>query len=247
MSGLIARVLFAPKSGAEEAEWEDAAAYSERRGVMAVADGASASYRSARWSSALVDSFVSEPPELAEGLESFLEWVQRVGDRFQADSEAISETSWYASDASRRGSFATFCAVQLRGGSTPRFRAVQVGDACLFHCRGDHLVTAPLDDPDSFGSTPDLLGSTPYRESYGAEAARFVEAAVRGGDVLFLTTDALGAAMLRLAAAGQPVWSYFAAVGVTGFDQVVSGLREADVMEDDDVTLLRVRVPQEAR
>mgnify|MGYP003445329376 CR=1 FL=1 len=100
------RAFWAPK----------AAAFDEARQVVAVADGASSSYRAGMWSSRLVEEFLARPPQLAPGLISFHEWVASVADGFQSASEAVSETSWYASDASRRGSFATFVGVTLLSG-----------------------------------------------------------------------------------------------------------------------------------
>lgn len=236
----VVRVLHHPKSSYEEDEWEDAAAYSEQRGVVAVADGAAASYRAARWSSALVESFVTT--DVGMDGERFAAWVAEVGERFQDRSVDVSDdASWYASDASRRGSFATFCGLRFDPGGT-RYTAVHVGDACLFHTRGDRLVAANLNDPGEFDSMPDLLSSADYSGSRGAETARFLRGDVEPGDVLFLATDALGAAMLRLDRAGQSVWRFFNRIGQQGFGPLVEELRSSLVMEDDDVTLMRVRI-----
>lgn len=242
----IVRVLHHPKSSHAEDEWEDAAAYSERRGVVAVADGAAASYRAARWSSALVESFVTTPVEMTPN--AFSKWVADTGERFQDRSVDISEgSSWYASDASRRGSFATFCGLRFDPGEGSGYAAVHVGDSCLFHTRAGRLLSANLDDPAAFDSMPELLSSADYDGSRGAEKARFSRGDVAPGDVLFLTTDALGAAMLRLAQAGQSVWRFFGRVGQQGFGPLITALRDASVMEDDDVTLMRVRIRQESR
>jgi hypothetical protein len=237
----VVRVLHHPKSSHAEVEWEDAAAYSERRGVAAVADGAATSYRAARWSAALVESFVAGEVSMTPA--GFSAWVTGLGERFQDRSVDVSDTaSWYASDASRRGSFATFCGLRLDPSGGPGYSAVHVGDACLFHTRGDRLVAATMDDPSAFDAMPELLSSADYDGSRGAERARFSSGEVAPGDILFLTTDALGAAMLRLARAGQSVWRFFGAVGQEGFRSVVEALRDATVMEDDDVTLMRIRV-----
>lgn len=235
----IVRVLHHPKSSHADDEWEDAAAYSERRLVAAVADGAAASYRAARWSSALVESFVTtQVPMTPKGFE---QWVDEVGAAFQARSVGVSGgRSWYASDASRRGSFATFCGIRFD--ERLRYSAVHVGDACFFHTRGGELVRANLNDPSVFDSMPELLSSAEYNGAHGAQLAHFLHGEAVPGDVLFLTTDAIGAAMLRLAAAGHGVWEFFSAIGQRGFGPLADALRSSSVMEDDDVTLLRLRV-----
>ena len=242
------RAFWAPKTAARESEWEDAAAYDESRQVVAVADGASSSYRAGHWSSRLVEEFLAEPPQLAPGLTGFHQWVAQVADGFQSASEAVSDTSWYASDASRRGSFATFVGVTLMSGANgARFVGVQVGDACLFHTRGDQLITAlPTRDPEGFNSTPDLLGSSAYEESHGAEAGVYCEGIVEPGDVLYLTTDAMGSAMLALAEANQPIWRAGQHLGPRRFRSMVNELRQSEVLEDDDATLVRVQMEESA-
>lgn len=236
-------MLFEPKEGSSVEEWEDSAAYDERRGLCAVADGAGSSYRAARWSSALASSFITTPPKLDSDLGDFRAWVGQVADGFQVDSEQVSDSTWYTSDASRRGSFATFVGVRLSPGDPMSLTGVHLGDACLFHTRGDQLITAPITDPDAFDSTPDLLGSSAYGDSYGAERATFIRAAVQPGDVIFLTSDALGAAMLRLARENRPMWSGFARLDQGGFRSVVARLRSEGIMENDDVTMLRLHAP----
>lgn len=237
----VIRVLHQPKSSHAADEWEDAAAYSEQRGVVAVADGAAASYRSAQWSAALVESFVTDAVPMS--VIGFDTWVTDVGERFQDDSVDMSHgSSWYTSDASRRGSFATFCGVRFDPGGAG-YTAVHVGDACLFHTRGSDLIAANLEDPGAFDSMPELLSSADYDGSRGAERATFSRGVVSAGDVMFLATDALGAAMLRLAHAGQDVWRFFGDVGQRGFAPLVEALRDSLVMEDDDVTLMRIRIP----
>ncbi|MEZ5383629.1 MAG: protein phosphatase 2C domain-containing protein [Microthrixaceae bacterium] len=242
----IIRAYWAPKAAAEEREWEDAAAYDEARGVAAVADGASSSYRAGRWSALLVEEFLKRPPQLSPDLSEFHRWVATVAEGFQTSSEAVSDTSWYASDASRRGSFATFVGTFLLSGvGGTRFIGVQLGDACLFHTRGEQLVSAlPTRDAEGFDSTPSLLSSSPYEESYGAEAARYCEGDLRPGDCLYLTTDAFGSAMLALAEAEQPIWTAAADFGPNRFTRIVDELRAVEVLEDDDVTLVRIQLQE---
>ena len=168
----IVRVLHHPKSSHAEDEWEDAAAYSERRGVAAVADGAAASYRAARWANALVESFITTDVRLDPA--GFEQWVAKMGEEFQDQSiDASGGASWYASDASRRGAFATFCGIRFHEDG-PAYSAGHVGDACLFHTRGDDLVSANLTDPGAFDTMPDLVSSAEYGGSHGTDKARFL-------------------------------------------------------------------------
>jgi hypothetical protein len=235
--------FYAPKRDSLEREWEDAAAYDERTGVCAVADGAGSSYRAARWSATLVESFRDRTPAKFGDRSAFHGWVQQVADDFQSRSEAVSDATWYTSDASRRGSFATFAGIQLKVvQGALLFDGVCVGDACVFQTRSGEFVKGTIQDPAVFNSTPDLLSSSPYQDSYGAEKARFItNVRITPGDTLFLASDAFSAAALRLHHAGKPVWKALDAMGLVTFEDLVRRMRAAEVMEDDDVTLLRVR------
>jgi frataxin-like iron-binding protein CyaY len=72
----------------------------------------------------------------------------------------------------------------------------------------------------------------------------YCEGIVEPGDVLYLTTDAMGSAMLALAEAGQPIWRAGQDLGPRRFRTMVHELRTADVLEDDDVTLVRVETKE---
>lgn len=237
---------FTSKLEAQLPECEDAAAYQiEPHGATAaVADGASSSYKAAEWSQELVRSFVRDRPLIDSGLSEFGRWLESTATRFQSRSEESSgSASWYASDASRRGAFATFVGLNMFVSARQSFyQAVQVGDACLFHIREDSLHFAmPGTDPNAFDTIPDLLSSSEYQSSYGYEAARSVTRRIESSDMLLLTSDALGSALLQMHAVGLPVWEVVRRLDPGGFIQAVSDLRAEEVMEDDDVMMLRIR------
>ena len=242
MTQLVVRSFFAPKRGSSEQEWEDAVAYSERRRTVALADGAGSSYRAAQWSNALVTGFLASDGEVSQDRAAFAAWLQAAAEQFQAASEAVSDAAWYTHDASRQGSFATFAGGVFDDGPVPTFRAVVVGDACIFHVRAGQLVDATHTDPRQFNSHPDLLRSFPHQETFGADSATFRVFDTHPGDVVLLASDALSAALLALSIAGQPVWSFCTSIGFRTFANAVEDLRGSGVMENDDVALVRVRL-----
>src|SRR5260370_10053493 len=186
-------VFRVPKDGSSWAEYEDAIAWSRRRRRFAVADGASASAFARRWAHLLVQAYVGGRLS-AEGIEEDLaplqvRWTEIVEQK---------NLPWYALEQVRRGAFAALVGLTLNDAGT--WRALAVGDSCLFQFRDAELVTAlPLCDPAAFENRPLLLGS----RSAGNVGLRAAGAIVTGdgtwqaGDTFLLMSDALAATCLR--------------------------------------------------
>lgn len=83
------RCYWRPKSDHSIDEWEDGAAFSEARGVAAIADGASSSFDAARWARELTRSFIANPPRTVDP-EAFEAWTTAVAASFEgAPTEAV--------------------------------------------------------------------------------------------------------------------------------------------------------------
>jgi hypothetical protein len=85
------RCYWQPKSDHRIDEWEDGAAYSEARGVAAVADGASSSFDAQSWARDLVTAFVAAPPRTVD-VEAFEAWTASVAAAYAAaghDAEPV--------------------------------------------------------------------------------------------------------------------------------------------------------------
>lgn len=266
------RCYWQPKSDHELHEWEDGAAYSDRRGVAAVADGASSSFDAQSWARGLVTSFVAAPPRTVD-VEAFEAWIAEVAASYPgaadgraphaddaagpADVDALADAlgdgpgpagappaPWYLSEAAVRGAFATFVGLQFtESADARRWRALAVGDACCFHVRGDVLLDAfPVDRPEGFDSSPDLLSSIAFRGSHGGHRLVARTGPAETGDVVYLATDAMAAWLLDRAVTDDALWPVLAAVDHRGFAALVERARARGEMEDDDVTLLRAVV-----
>src|SRR5207244_4452936 len=152
------RQLAVPKRGHRPEEYEDAAAGDGSRGRFAVADGATESAFAGDWSRLLAEAFVLDSL-VARGWKEWLpevrrRWLEAVGSR---------EMPWYLEEKSAQGAFATFLGLEFQPvppGQNWEWRAIAVGDCCLFHLRRDQLVCSfPLDEAAEFNSTPELIGS----------------------------------------------------------------------------------------
>jgi len=111
---------------------------------------------------------------------------------------------WYAEEKREQGAYATLLGVTFRkdkGKASPRaggtWRAVSVGDSCLFRIRDGKLARSfPLACSSDFGNQPALLGSR-GRPSDTPQSIRRARGRWRPGDRFLLMTDALAEWTLR--------------------------------------------------
>jgi serine/threonine protein phosphatase PrpC len=248
----------APKRGNVESEYEDAyfpvqacrEVLSEFR--CAIADGASESAFSREWARLLVRGHHRHKLSLAR-LQSC--WMRLVTRR---------PVPWYLEEKIRRGAHATFVGLSIRDAETPQpqggsWRVVAVGDSCLFHVRGDQLLTvAPMSKSDEFNNHPHLISTDPATAfGLGESRPTVISGEWQPDDVFFLLTDALAEWTLSKHEAGRPPWTLFRSLGEDGdsgenedsssagqalFESLVAELREKDGLHNDDTTLLRVGV-----
>ena len=241
MIRLHARAFWLAKEGNRSEEWEDACAYSEARSLLAVSDGASSSFRARDWASILVAQFLEAPPR-GELEKSFEGWVAGCAEQFDA-LPASDGDAWYVEEAASRGAFATFLGLGFRPtdrGDCAEWTALAVGDTCLFQIRDGRRIGAfPLDDPDSFTSTPALLTTVERTQGYGARTAVVTRGTCVAGDTFLVATDALSKWMLRAEREDADLWASLACLRNEGFLTLMSHLRGAGAIENDDITMLR--------
>jgi hypothetical protein len=239
-----ARAYWSPKRDAPATDWEDACAYSEERGLLAVADGASSSYRARDWANTLVEAFTAAPPNTKD-IAATRAWLGKQAATWSGTtSSASTGTAWYADEVTRRGAFATFLGVELiRRRRSIEWSAVALGDSCLFHVGKQGLLAAfPLDDAAKFNLTPPLVATEAHRLVASFDALRTSSGTAHVGDTLLLATDALAAWALRASTERPEVWAALGGVNASSFAALLSTLREHDAIEDDDITLLQCRI-----
>lgn len=246
-------VFYAPKRGNSEAEWEDGAAAAPAGGSgrgprFAVADGATQGFGSARWAQQLVAGFVGDDgaaPDLTRN--SLHRWALAAQDRWHDDPRLAGATDLQLLKMSTVGAFATFLGCELRdlAGPRPRWSAVALGDAVLFHVRDRAVVTQfPSIAADDFGSNPDGLPTTAGTLADMVGRALFAEGDLRVGDLLYLATDAFAQWVVAADRRDRrAVWTTLARLDhPDAFRGLVADRRAAREMTNDDVTLMRVLV-----
>jgi hypothetical protein len=234
------RAFRLPRRGHAPEECQDAAAGAPELGRFAVADGAAESSYAGLWARMLVEDFVRRPerqPAWASWLPPLQQrWAQLVG--WAAAGPAL---PWYLEAVLSRGAFATFLGLVVEGTT---WHALAVGDSCLFQVRAGALVGAfPLTHSAEFGNAPWLVGSRTSPAEVPRKGALSRAGGWRGGDRLWLMTDALAQWFLRESEEGRPP-----APALDGllpaddgtFADWIEGLRDAGRLRNDDVTLVGV-------
>lgn len=241
-----------PKRGHQASEYEDAFAGDPARGRFAVADGASESSFSGLWAKLLVDGFVN--PD--RSLDSEAAWFEALQKRWATEVDGR-ELPWYAEEKRAQGAFATFLGLSFKRAQDEepggRWKALAVGDSCLFQIRGERLFQAfPMTSAETFGNLPSLLGSRPTSENAWIKQQQQLRGRWLPGDRLLLMTDALAQWFLARKEAGEHPWRTISKVlsepkRESAFAAWVEEQRDQQGLRNDDVTLLIVDIPAPAK
>lgn len=225
---VVHRTYAVPKAGGDEGDYEDAAAVAvgDWPVCAAVADGATESVFARAWAKRLVRGVVQEGATTAEAFQDAsaqwqAEWAASARER------AI-DRPWYVAAKAAEGAFATVLGLSLHADG--RWRAVAVGDCCLFHLRDDALIQSwPFEAADAFTNRPALVPSQPAQDAPAPDAAT---GSWRAGDSFLLATDAVAAWLMR----SDPI-----AVRTLTSDDFrgrVEAARADGTLRNDDATLL---------
>jgi hypothetical protein len=238
------RKLAVAKRGHRPDEDEDAAAGDGARGRFAVADGATESAFAGDWSRLLAEAFVLDPL-LPAGWKA---WLPKVRGRWQ-ENVGARDMPWYLEEKAEQGAFAAFLGLEIAPaevGGGWHWKAIAVGDCCLFHLRGPELLCSfPVEAAAEFNSTPALIGSR-SKELPRDHRAR---GRARAGDTFLLVSDALGQWALRRQEQNRSPWRELLELFARpepDFAPWIEDRRERKELRNDDVTLVIVELPPSA-
>jgi hypothetical protein len=239
------------KRGNSQEEYEDAAAGDPDNGRFAIADGASEASFAGPWARGLVEAFVSSQGKPWQDFS----WLAEVRRGWAKDVDQLA-LPWYAETKRDEGAYATLLGFAVRGPRTEPsgpWRAVAVGDSCLFHTRGGRFLTSfPLTSSSEFANNPPLIGS---RAGPQDARRRWEQGHGRwqANDRFLLMTDALAQWFLRQTETeGRPlalIEELLAdASPQEAFADWINLRRDRDGLRNDDVTLVVVDIlPPEVR
>lgn len=268
---ITSHAFHVPKRGNKEAEYEDAVfPDGTGRGEVpdfrcAVADGASESAFAAEWAQLLVRGFGRRRLHLQQltGV-----WQRHVDRR---------PLPWYLEAKIGKGAHAALLGLTIREVSkrctaegngkpkappewvratvplapqpeTGRWRALAVGDTCLFHVRKNNLLqTGPVSRSEDFDNSPFLVCTkTPEMLRRGPHMT-ILSGTWQSDDHFYLATDALAKWILSEHEAGRPPWKTLDGLRTKSknkksFAEFVEKLRCEKALHNDDTTLLRIKV-----
>jgi hypothetical protein len=246
-----------PKTGNSNAEYEDAF-FPLEAGVAeadllryAVADGASEGILSKPWAELLAKLFCRlQPPSgdlnalLAHAEPDWRRWLKHYLAHRELQNRPV---QWFEEPGLERGAFSTLLGLALRrAGETGRWRALAVGDSCLFQVRKNRLLTGfPAKSAADFNNRPFLIASNPAANQGLLERAQTAAGTWRPGDRFYLMTDALAAWFWREVEARRRPWPMLELIAREQphtFGSWLQTLQANKQIRNDDVTLLCVEV-----
>jgi hypothetical protein len=220
-------------------------------GRFAIADGATQSSYAGIWAKMLVDKFIKTPFRASNECvawrrhKRWLRWLDSIQQNWR-ESCPKGVLPWYLEDKLRQGAFATFVGLVLEDSQS--WRAMAVGDSCLFQIReGNLTMRFPIQVSADFNNRPFLVGSTiePSEDSI-TKMVKTAKGDWQTGDQLLLLTDALAQWFLETYEAEGKPWEQTASIREATnpqerFRDWIEELREKQLLRDDDVTMLIVR------
>lgn len=222
------RTLAVPRAGGEAGDYEDAAAIETKEWPVcaAVADGATESAFARSWAKRLVRGVTDQR---ATTTEAFRHAVSDGQTEWQATAaERATDRPWYVAAKAAEGAFAAVLGLSLHADG--RWRAVAVGDCCLFHVRAQTVVRSwPFEADDAFTNRPALVPSQADRE---VPAPNAVTGAWQPNDRFLLATDAVAAWLMD----SDPV--AMSTLDLDAFREHVEAARADGSLRNDDATLL---------
>lgn len=257
------------KHGNRDDEYEDAFAFAssavqaaDREMHVAVADGATEASFAGAWAAMLAHAYhrgeIQSVAELHARVESLAQcWWSELRQR---------ELPWYAEAKARQGAFSTLLGLSLfpahplarpdsgppAGPPSGAWRALAIGDSCLFQVRsGDLMLSLPIVEARQFDHAPRLLST------HAAANADVWDGVVThagewiAGDVFILATDALAHWLLDQHERGHSPWPELLRIANdaqadNAFRAWVAECRANWGLRNDDVTCVVVTVTASA-
>lgn len=257
--------FWVPKRGSSLQEYEDAFwigpngdAEGEIRQsslTVAVADGASESLLAGRWARRLV-AVIGTAKGATRTKRGFTAayraatfgWDEEVANYTAAREARGAPIQWYEEPGLARGAHATILAVEFsdaRQGRPPMWRAVGLGDSCLFQVRDESLYASfPMTDASAFSYQPPLLASRGADDNVLRRHISLAANDWERGDGFYLATDALSAWFLRATEGEGRPWEPLRDLDTmdakSDFAGWVNEQRDLGMMHNDDTTLVRI-------
>lgn len=221
---------------------------------FAVADGATEGMFSSKWAEMLAKTFCRTRDSITDlkavvdkACRDWDSWIQNYLKERERRNKPL---QWYEEPGLKAGSFSTLLGLNLADPgkvSSGRWKAVAIGDTCLFQVRNETLVQKfPIGSSSEFNNRPGLVSSNPVKNKKVFEANNSVEGDWGIGDSFCLMTDALACWFFQEWESGSSPWNVFSEfespAGQDAFLAWIEVLRSAKKIRNDDITLVHIRI-----
>ena len=251
MAKITTRYFQSAKEGNRADECEDAlrvAVGSDGPVRFALCDGASESAFARRWAKVLTKSFIQRPLDPCDLDEASLkQWLEPCAEQW---SRGIpwNRLPWHGVAKTHAGAWAALLGMTVEwpqdDGGVFSWRAVAVGDCCLFVVRDDELVVAfPMDDSSQFNNTPALICSNRANNPGLWSHVKPLHGECRQRDVIILASDAVASWILQGRESGGKPWRELLELGTeAAWNYWLETQRRQRAIRNDDATLITVRI-----
>ena len=235
---IVTHTFWIQKHGNEENEYEDSFHTEKMKKCFrcAVADGATEATYSGMWAEMVV-RYLCNIKFFKKGAFTPFSGIQFQKLQKEWFEKVFSKPlPWFAENKARQGAFATVLGIELH--CSNHWRAVAVGDSCLFQVREDKVVIMfPIFASINFNNRPSLLSSNPNSEV----VVQSIDGTWQTGDTFYLMTDALACWFIKEIEKGQKPWHSLQHFSDNSkFRNWVELLRDRNEIRNDDVTLMRI-------
>ena len=249
MIQLCANKFVTCKKGDTSADCQDAAELNKDRARYAIADGATRSFFPKTWAEILVKAFCEETT-LSLEQESWKEWIEPLRQRWlEQVTSTVQETKRFISVdrlSKSESAASTFVGLEIDPKKSV-WKAMIIGDSCLFHIRDSKLKESYLiKKSEDFTNRPDIFASF-AKDSLSEPTFRTGQ--VKTGDILILATDALAKWIIQHEEKGKFNDALKRLIKIEAnsekqFNDFVEEARETDGIRlvNDDVALLLISV-----
>ncbi len=255
------------KTGESFEQCQDALGFNHSSNRFAVADGATREFFSKKIAQELVNRFCLDDDLVNNNIfttKNYEDWLRPMQDKWLKFIEEIvnnkeKKVSLYVNNRfkKRAAGASTFVGLELSP-DTHIFKAMVIGDSCLFHIRNNEILKSYLlEDPKQFSSTPDLFFSRtsnnmiPIRKF---SEPKIIDEPYIKGDYFILASDAISKYFLEKELNGEwnDLWKNLLVSDDKWYGELIIEARkhskseeDAIKLEDDDVAILIIATSSE--
>ena len=187
-------------------------------------------------------------PNLSLNAENWKQWLVPIQEAWykQVEERVKARGQFYLTNSFNAREPAVSTLVGLEVEKTKReWRAVVVGDSCLFHKNSSGFKSYLIEKSEDFTDRPEAFASFPEVNPYNPE---FIRGEIQSGDVFILATDALAKWILKHEESGNLEVILHRLEGIEDLEQFtlfVDRARDEDIrLDNDDVALLLISVEE---